>query len=202
MELFYHLLCFVASLRCLSSPTDSLPHCCPFLVPPSSRRINIGQKYQAEIPELRDGLSSQLDHHRADLVWLPMDDSHLSASEQQRSERRYRVSSHSNTLCCSFPLDLLLLSLYLFFFLLANSSKPYHCFRLASGRLDEHGLFQCAPGGRNQPGTGSPLFTRVWRRFSCEYDSPLGCDRTAVVPAGKLQQVSWKFAAMITALVP
>lgn len=53
----------------------------------SSRRINIGQKYQAEIPDLQDQLSSQFDQHKADLVWLPMDDSHLSPSDQQRSER-------------------------------------------------------------------------------------------------------------------
>lgn len=60
-----------------------------------------------------------------------------------------------------------------------NSPKLCHRFLLISGRLDEHGLFQCTQGGRNQPGTGSTLFTRVRRRFSCEYDSPLGRDRTA-----------------------
>ncbi|XP_053737625.1 mitotic deacetylase associated SANT domain protein a isoform X1 [Synchiropus splendidus] len=38
-------------------------------------RINIGLNYQAEVPDLQDRLSSQLDQHKADLVWLPLDDS-------------------------------------------------------------------------------------------------------------------------------
>ncbi|XP_037541822.1 mitotic deacetylase associated SANT domain protein a isoform X2 [Nematolebias whitei] len=37
-------------------------------------RINIGQQYQAEIPDLRDQLSSQFDQPKADLVWHPLDD--------------------------------------------------------------------------------------------------------------------------------
>lgn len=70
-----------------------------------SRRINIGQKYQAEIPDLQDQLSSQFDQHKADLVWLPIDDSHLSPSDQQRSER-LTLPAHPPTLCCSFPCEL------------------------------------------------------------------------------------------------
>lgn len=50
-----------------------------------SRRINIGQKYQAEIPELQDQLSSQFDEPKADLVWVPVDDSQLKHSVQERS---------------------------------------------------------------------------------------------------------------------
>lgn len=60
---------------------NSLCLCCWDL----SRRINIGLKYQAEIPELQDQLSSQFDQHKADLVWLPVDDSHFKQSDQQRS---------------------------------------------------------------------------------------------------------------------
>lgn len=60
---------------------NSLRLCCFYL----SRRINIGQKYQAEIPELQVQLSSQFDQHKADLVWLPVDDSHVKHSDQQRS---------------------------------------------------------------------------------------------------------------------
>ncbi|XP_044025918.1 mitotic deacetylase associated SANT domain protein a isoform X2 [Siniperca chuatsi] len=44
-------------------------------------RINIGRYYQAEIPELQDQLSSQFDQHKADLVWVPVDDSHLKHVE-------------------------------------------------------------------------------------------------------------------------
>lgn len=36
-------------------------------------RINIGQQYQAGIPDLLSPSSSQLDQHRADLLWLPME---------------------------------------------------------------------------------------------------------------------------------
>lgn len=36
-------------------------------------RINIGQQYQAEIPDLLSPGSSQLEQHRADLLWLPME---------------------------------------------------------------------------------------------------------------------------------
>ncbi|XP_045916940.1 mitotic deacetylase associated SANT domain protein a isoform X3 [Micropterus dolomieu] len=49
-------------------------------------RINIGQKYQAEIPELQDQLSSQFDEPKADLVWVPVDDSQLKHSVQERME--------------------------------------------------------------------------------------------------------------------
>ncbi|XP_035534724.1 mitotic deacetylase associated SANT domain protein a [Morone saxatilis] len=49
-------------------------------------RINIGQQYQAEIPELQDQLSSQFDQHKADLVWLPVDDSCLKPGYQERME--------------------------------------------------------------------------------------------------------------------
>ncbi|KAM7367774.1 hypothetical protein PAMP_014051 [Pampus punctatissimus] len=48
-------------------------------------RINIGQKYQAEIPEIRDHLSSQLDLHKADLVWLPLEDSNFKHVEDLMS---------------------------------------------------------------------------------------------------------------------
>ncbi|XP_072219037.1 mitotic deacetylase associated SANT domain protein a isoform X2 [Leuresthes tenuis] len=46
-------------------------------------RINIGQHYQAEIPDLQEPLSSQFDLHKADLVWLPKDDSSLKHGDQE-----------------------------------------------------------------------------------------------------------------------
>ncbi|XP_077567393.1 mitotic deacetylase associated SANT domain protein a isoform X2 [Stigmatopora nigra] len=39
-------------------------------------RINIGKQFQAEIPELRQPHSAQFDPHKADLVWVPLQDSH------------------------------------------------------------------------------------------------------------------------------
>ncbi|KAG7237988.1 hypothetical protein INR49_031342 [Caranx melampygus] len=35
-------------------------------------RINIGSRYQAEVPELRQRSAVELDHHGADLVWAPL----------------------------------------------------------------------------------------------------------------------------------
>uniref|UniRef100_A0A8C5GU04 ELM2 and SANT domain-containing protein 1-like n=1 Tax=Gouania willdenowi TaxID=441366 RepID=A0A8C5GU04_GOUWI len=35
-------------------------------------RINIGSRYQAEVPELRQRSAVALDQHRADLVWVPL----------------------------------------------------------------------------------------------------------------------------------
>nr|XP_020497171.1 LOW QUALITY PROTEIN: ELM2 and SANT domain-containing protein 1-like [Labrus bergylta] len=57
--------------------TDATPVC---LEP----RINIGLRYQAEIPELKDQLSSQLDQHKADLVWLPVEESNLKPGDPER----------------------------------------------------------------------------------------------------------------------
>ncbi|XP_028828227.1 ELM2 and SANT domain-containing protein 1 isoform X2 [Denticeps clupeoides] len=42
-------------------------------------RINIGQRYQADIPELRERSGSQYDQHKAELVWAPL--------PEQREER-------------------------------------------------------------------------------------------------------------------
>ncbi|CAK6965970.1 mitotic deacetylase-associated SANT domain protein isoform X1 [Scomber scombrus] len=37
-------------------------------------RINIGSRYQAEVPELRQRSAVELDQHRADLVWVPLNE--------------------------------------------------------------------------------------------------------------------------------
>ncbi|XP_056250231.1 mitotic deacetylase-associated SANT domain protein isoform X1 [Seriola aureovittata] len=37
-------------------------------------RINIGSRYQAEVPELRQRSAVELDHHCADLVWAPLNE--------------------------------------------------------------------------------------------------------------------------------
>ncbi|XP_034756448.1 mitotic deacetylase associated SANT domain protein a isoform X1 [Etheostoma cragini] len=58
-------------------------------------RINIGQKYQAEIPDLRDQPLSQSDLHKADLVWVPMADSHLKHGDQESMEDLLNMA------CCS-----------------------------------------------------------------------------------------------------
>lgn len=50
------------------------------------RRINIGQKYQAEIPDLQDEASSQSAQHKADLVWVPIDDAAFKHGDKETSK--------------------------------------------------------------------------------------------------------------------
>ncbi|XP_056101554.1 mitotic deacetylase-associated SANT domain protein isoform X1 [Rhinichthys klamathensis goyatoka] len=47
-------------------------------------RINIGLRYQAEVPELRERLAAQHDLHKAELVWAPLPDLEANTQEQQR----------------------------------------------------------------------------------------------------------------------
>lgn len=67
--------------------TDATPVC---LEP----RINIGQQYQAEIPSLQDLMSSQLDQHKADLVWHPLNSSNQKHNNEETIE-------HFMNLACS-----------------------------------------------------------------------------------------------------
>lgn len=117
-----------------------LPHSCRS----PCRRINIGERYQAEIPALQDQHKSELEQHRADLVWLPVDDSQLKPSEQQRGQSPSPAPLWC--CCCCWLLSL---------FVRTETGFPV----LVSGGADEPGLFQCAQRWRNQPGAGFALFT-------------------------------------------
>ncbi|XP_047244461.1 mitotic deacetylase associated SANT domain protein a isoform X2 [Girardinichthys multiradiatus] len=66
--------------------TDATPVC---LEP----RINIGQQYQAEIPNLQDQPSSQMDQHKADLVWHPLTNSNQKHGDEE--------TKHLMNLACS-----------------------------------------------------------------------------------------------------
>nr|XP_019968643.1 PREDICTED: ELM2 and SANT domain-containing protein 1-like [Paralichthys olivaceus] len=46
-------------------------------------RINIGQHYQADIPDLQDQLASQFDQLKADLVWVPVENANLKHGDQE-----------------------------------------------------------------------------------------------------------------------
>ncbi|XP_071396794.1 mitotic deacetylase associated SANT domain protein a [Centroberyx affinis] len=58
-------------------------------------RINIGQQYQAEVPELQEHLASQFDQHKADLVWLPVNESQLKQSDQETMEDMMNLACSS-----------------------------------------------------------------------------------------------------------
>ncbi|ROL18737.1 ELM2 and SANT domain-containing protein 1 [Anabarilius grahami] len=47
-------------------------------------RINIGLRYQAEVPELRERSAAQHDLHKAELVWAPLPDLEANTQQQQR----------------------------------------------------------------------------------------------------------------------
>lgn len=47
-------------------------------------RINIGVRYQAEVPELRERSAALHDLHKAELVWAPLQDLEASAQQQQK----------------------------------------------------------------------------------------------------------------------
>ncbi|KAG9268508.1 ELM2 and SANT domain-containing protein 1 [Astyanax mexicanus] len=47
-------------------------------------RINIGQRYQAEIPELRERSAAKLDSHKAELVWAPVPELESKGQQQER----------------------------------------------------------------------------------------------------------------------
>ncbi|KAG7219959.1 hypothetical protein INR49_018497 [Caranx melampygus] len=51
--------------------------------------------YQAEIPDMQDQASSQFDQHKADLVWVPVENSHLKHGDQECLE------DLMNMACCS-----------------------------------------------------------------------------------------------------
>ncbi|XP_056621032.1 mitotic deacetylase associated SANT domain protein a isoform X1 [Triplophysa dalaica] len=58
-------------------------------------RINIGSRYQAEIPELQDQTISQNDQHKATLVWLPLSETDSTPSLDAR------VDDLMNLVCSS-----------------------------------------------------------------------------------------------------
>ncbi|KAL0965041.1 hypothetical protein UPYG_G00276020 [Umbra pygmaea] len=59
-------------------------------------RINIGPQYQAEVPDLQQDQSlSQLDQHKADLVWLPLTVTQLSHAEQVNVDNLMNLSCSS-----------------------------------------------------------------------------------------------------------
>nr|XP_046223268.1 mitotic deacetylase-associated SANT domain protein-like [Oncorhynchus gorbuscha]XP_046223269.1 mitotic deacetylase-associated SANT domain protein-like [Oncorhynchus gorbuscha] len=47
-------------------------------------RINIGVRYQAEVPELRQRSAAQQDHPKAELVWAPLHDLEAKPEDQER----------------------------------------------------------------------------------------------------------------------
>ncbi|XP_045919381.1 mitotic deacetylase-associated SANT domain protein isoform X1 [Micropterus dolomieu] len=49
-------------------------------------RINIGSRYQAEVPELRQRSAVELDHHRAEMVWAPLGELEEKPDFQEKVE--------------------------------------------------------------------------------------------------------------------
>lgn len=50
------------------------------------RRINVGTRFQAEIPSLQDRSLAAADEHKAELVWQPWDDLETNRVTQQNGK--------------------------------------------------------------------------------------------------------------------
>ncbi|XP_037550686.1 mitotic deacetylase-associated SANT domain protein [Nematolebias whitei] len=61
-------------------------------------RINIGSRYQAEVPELRQHSAVQLDHNRAVLVWAPLNELEEKLDFQKKVEDLMHLAC-SSVLC-------------------------------------------------------------------------------------------------------
>ncbi|XP_071771762.2 uncharacterized protein mideasb [Centroberyx gerrardi] len=61
-------------------------------------RINIGSRYQAEVPELRQRSAVELDQHRAELVWTPLNDLEAKPDFQEKVEDLMHLAC-SSVLC-------------------------------------------------------------------------------------------------------
>ncbi|XP_029972562.1 ELM2 and SANT domain-containing protein 1 isoform X4 [Salarias fasciatus] len=61
-------------------------------------RINIGSRYQAEVPELRQRAAVESDRHSADLVWAPLDELDEKPDFQQKVEDLMHLAC-SSVLC-------------------------------------------------------------------------------------------------------
>ncbi|MBN3286249.1 EMSA1 protein, partial [Polyodon spathula] len=61
-------------------------------------RINIGHRYQAEIPELRERLQAQQDEHKADLVWKPLQE--LETKQLHQDTMRSLMSLACSSALC------------------------------------------------------------------------------------------------------
>uniref|UniRef100_A0A8C7GSE2 Mitotic deacetylase associated SANT domain protein b n=1 Tax=Oncorhynchus kisutch TaxID=8019 RepID=A0A8C7GSE2_ONCKI len=58
-------------------------------------RINIGVRYQAEVPELRQRSAAKHDHHKALLVWAPLHDLEAKPGHHQRVDDLMHLSCSS-----------------------------------------------------------------------------------------------------------
>ncbi|KAK2826527.1 hypothetical protein Q5P01_020741 [Channa striata] len=61
-------------------------------------RINIGSRYQAEVPELRQRSAVEMDHHRAELVWAPLNELEEKPDYQKKVEDLMHLAC-SSVLC-------------------------------------------------------------------------------------------------------
>ncbi|MBN3311897.1 EMSA1 protein, partial [Atractosteus spatula] len=61
-------------------------------------RINIGPRYQAEIPEIRDRTAAQRDQHKAELVWCPLQEPEAKPPREESVENLMSLAC-SSALC-------------------------------------------------------------------------------------------------------
>ncbi|XP_029983137.1 ELM2 and SANT domain-containing protein 1-like isoform X2 [Sphaeramia orbicularis] len=83
------------SNSCDITPPVLMSEATPVSIEP---RINIGLRYQAEVPELRQRSAVELDQHRAELVWAPLDELEEKPDYQEKVEDLMHLAC-SSILC-------------------------------------------------------------------------------------------------------
>lgn len=71
---------------------DQIQNVCHSHGCPVPRRINIGSRYQAEVPELRQRSAVELDHHRAEMVWAPLGELEEKPDFQEKGKKSTKYS--------------------------------------------------------------------------------------------------------------
>lgn len=95
--------------------------------------------------------------------WLP------AQTQCSREELVTHIACHPLTVVILFVLWAFCHHVLCTYSLFKKKKQKKLSFLFFSGGFDEHGLFQCVQGRRNQPGAGITLFTWMWGRFPGEF---------------------------------
>lgn len=128
-----------------------------------SRRINIGSRYQAEIPELRTRSDAELDQHRAELVWTPLSGLEDKPDFKQKGQKNFTETGRFSASSWNF--------------LRLENDFITPTIPSDSGRPHAPGLLQRFVWRRHQPGVSSPLSAPVWRGHNGESGRTIHVDQ-------------------------
>lgn len=143
----------------------------------SCSRINIGLRYQAPVPELRERSAAQHDLHKADVVWALLPDLEANTKQQQRGLQltQYHITfsffsslhwmkGSCRKMFCNSALFKWNLHDHMF-----KSVFPGPSVCPCSGWPHAPGVLECVAWRRDQSGTGHalPIWMQGWRHGEC-----------------------------------